>query len=141
MEHSWLAAQLCGIFVTVEKSDFENRVPKVLSLIVQHLSSDFTNDHPGRYVRLAQPNDDSPTEREKNERMRDRLLFQVLQLLRKICTCHPDILTDSKWEDDMETAAGTLSVLFDPLQISKHEIIFVTYQIIVCFCTSKAEPD
>ncbi|PNF32118.1 hypothetical protein B7P43_G02845 [Cryptotermes secundus] len=107
VEHNRLAAQLCGIFVTVEKSDFENRLPKVLSLIVQHLSSDFTDDQPGRYVRIAQPNDDSPTEMEKNERVRDRLLFQVLQLLRKICTSHPDILTDSKWEDDMETVAET----------------------------------
>jgi hypothetical protein len=72
--------------------------------------------------------------------MRDRLLFQVLQLLRKICTCHPDILTDSKWEDDMETVTGMLSVLFDPLQKSKHEIIFVTYQIIVRYSTSEARP-
>jgi hypothetical protein len=104
------------MFVTVEKSDFENRLPKVLSLIVQQLSSDFTDDNqPGRFVRIPQPNDDSPGEMEKNERMGDHLLFQVLQLLLKICTCCPDILTDSKWEEDMETVAGTLSVLLDPL--------------------------
>jgi U3 small nucleolar RNA-associated protein 20 len=120
VEHRRLAAQLCGIFVAVEKSDFENRLPKVLSLILQQFGSDFADDNqPGRYVRIAQPNDDNPTERERKERMGDHLIFQVLQLLLKIFTCHPDILTNSKWEEDMEIVAGILSVLFDPLQKSK----------------------
>lgn len=134
-----MAAQLCGIFVTVEKSEFENRVPKVFSLIVQHLSSDFTDDNrPGRFVRIAQPNDDNPTEMEKNERMRDRLLFQVLQLLRKICTCHPDILTDSKWEDVMETVTGILSVLFDLRQKSNMKLFLLPDHCVLFYFQRKA---
>jgi U3 small nucleolar RNA-associated protein 20 len=120
VEHRRLAAQLCGIFVTVEKSDFENRLPKVLSLILQQFSSNFNDDNqPGRFVRIAQPNDDNPPEREKREMMGDHLLFQVLQLLLKICTFHPNILTDSKWEEDMEAVAGILSVFLHPPQKSR----------------------
>jgi U3 small nucleolar RNA-associated protein 20 len=107
VEHSQLAAQLCGIFITVEKSDFEKRLPKLFSLLVQQFNSDFIDDNQeGRDVRIAQPNDGSSTELDKDERMRDHHLFQVLQLLLKICTFCPNILTELKWQDDLETVAG-----------------------------------
>lgn len=102
-----MAAQLCGIFVTVEKSDFENRLPKLFSLLVQQFSSDFIDDNqPGRYVRIAQSNLGSQGELHKGEQMGDHLLFHVLQLLLKICTFCPHILTELKWQDDLETVAG-----------------------------------
>jgi len=107
VEHSRLAAQLCGIFVTVEKSDFETRLPNFFSLLVQQFNSDFIDDNqPGRYVRIAQSNVGSPAELHKDEQMGDHLLFQVLQLLLKICTFCPHILTELKWQDDLETVAG-----------------------------------
>ena len=102
-----MAAQLCGIFVTVEKSDFQNRLPKLFSLLVQQFNSDFIGDNqPGRYVRTAQSNVGSQAELHKDEQMGDHLLFQVLQLLLKICTFCPHILTELKWQDDLETVAG-----------------------------------
>lgn len=104
--------QLCGIFVAVEKSDFENRLPKLFSLILQQFNLDSIDSNlPGRFVRIAHSNDDNPTEVEKNQRMGDHLLFQVLQLLQKMCTCCPDILTEPQWQEDMETVAGTVSFL------------------------------
>lgn len=102
-----MATQLCGIFVNVEKSHFENRLPKLFSLLVQQFNSDFIDDNqPGRYVRIAQSNVGSPAELYKDEQMGDHLLFQVLQLLLKICTFCPHILTELKWQDDLETVAG-----------------------------------
>jgi hypothetical protein len=115
-----MAVHTCGAFIVVEKSDFENRLPKVLSLILQQFSSHFADDNrPGRFVRIAKPSDDNPTEREREEKKRDHLFFQVLILLKKLCNYHPDILINSKWAEDMETVAGILSVLFDPLRRSK----------------------
>lgn len=102
--------QLCGIFVTVEKSDFENRLPTVFPLILQQLNLDSIDGNlPGRYVRIAHSNDDNPAEVEKNQWMGDHLLFQVLQLLLKMLTYCPDILTEPKWQEDMETVAGIMS--------------------------------
>lgn len=107
-----MAAQLCGLFVTVEKSDFENRLPTLFPLIVQQFNSHSFNDNrPGRYVRIIRSNDNNPAEMEKKQQLQDHLLFQVLQLLLKICSYCPDILTESKWQEDMETVAGTVSVL------------------------------
>lgn len=104
-----MAAQLCGIFVTVEKSDFENRLPKLFLLIVQQFNADFLVDNqPGRYVRIAQSNDGNLVNMVKDEQMGDHLLFQVLQLLLKICIFCPNILTESKWQDDLETVTGTV---------------------------------
>lgn len=102
-----MAAQLCGIFVAVEKSDFESRLPKLFSLLVQQFNSDCIDDNqPGRYVRIPQSNVGSPAELHKDEQMGDHLLFQVLQLLLKIFTFCPHILTELKWQEDLETVAG-----------------------------------
>jgi U3 small nucleolar RNA-associated protein 20 len=112
VEHSRLAVQLCGIFVTVEKSDFENRLPTLFPLIIQQFNLDSTGDSlPGRFVRIAPLNDENPTELEKNQRIGDHLLFQVLQLLLKMCTCCADILTEPKWQEDMETITGRVLFL------------------------------
>lgn len=116
MEHSRLAAQLCGIFVTVEKSDFENHLPKLFSLLVQQFNSDFIDDNePGRYVKIARSEDGNPAALDKDEWIVDHLVFQVLQLLLKVCTFCPGILTESKWQDDLEIVAGTVSGLWSIL--------------------------
>ncbi|XP_069689745.1 small subunit processome component 20 homolog isoform X2 [Periplaneta americana] len=103
--HRQLAMQLCGIFVMIEKSAFQNRLPLLFTLSVQQFSSgSFDDNRPGRFVRVAQPCDNS-NEAEKDQHLKDHHLFQVLQFLLKLCTYCPDILTAQKWQDEMETIA------------------------------------
>ncbi|KOC63433.1 Small subunit processome component 20 like protein [Habropoda laboriosa] len=63
--HRTLAAQLCGIFVTVEKDTFESRLKEILPFLVKQFHPSFNDD-------------------DKPERMRDHHMFQVLQLLLKV---------------------------------------------------------
>ncbi|XP_076171321.1 small subunit processome component 20 homolog [Ptiloglossa arizonensis] len=85
--HRILAAQLCGIFVTVEKDTFECRLKEILPLLLRQFHAKFDDkDEPGRFVKLhtvetelqMQSNIKDP------ERMKDHHMFQVLQLLLKI---------------------------------------------------------
>lgn len=75
MSHRRLAAQLCGIFVTTEKSNFEMRLPKLLPLVLHQFFLP-----------------ESDEEDEAGERIKDHLLFQVLQMLLKICAQCPSFL-------------------------------------------------
>ncbi|XP_048263672.1 small subunit processome component 20 homolog isoform X2 [Bombus terrestris] len=86
--HRTLGAQLCGIFVTVEKDTFKSRLDEILPLLLKQFHADFNDSNePGRFVKLH-------TEKEMQlkkkhyikdpERMKDHHMFQVLQLLLKI---------------------------------------------------------
>ncbi|XP_053970584.1 small subunit processome component 20 homolog [Hylaeus volcanicus] len=88
MMHRTLAAQLCGIFVTVEKDTFESRLNEVLPLLLKQFHAKFDDkDEPGRFVKL-QTTEDTELKLQWNikdpERMKDHHMFQVLQLLLKI---------------------------------------------------------
>ena len=87
--HRTLAAQLCGIFVTVEKETFESRLKEILPLLLKQFHANFDDkDKPGRFVRLRTPQEIAKLEMQANikdpERMKDHHIFQVLQLLLKI---------------------------------------------------------
>ncbi|XP_017792054.1 PREDICTED: small subunit processome component 20 homolog [Habropoda laboriosa] len=86
--HRTLAAQLCGIFVTVEKDTFESRLKEILPFLVKQFHPSFNDDDkPGRFVKLRKPRE-MRVEMHRNiknpERMRDHHMFQVLQLLLKV---------------------------------------------------------
>ncbi|XP_011858769.1 PREDICTED: small subunit processome component 20 homolog [Vollenhovia emeryi] len=84
-----LAAQLCGIFVTVEKNDFNSRLPQVLPLLLKQLRKTKSSDK------------DSES---KDERTKDHHLIQVLQLLLKIAH-HTSFLTNEKYKDSIDSFA------------------------------------
>ena len=106
MEHRPMAAQLCGIFVTVEKSEFENRLPVLFPIITNQFNSFSGDDQPGKFVRAIPPGENSGME--KNERLRDHHLFQVLQLLLKLCTFCPEVFKEVKWQENIEIITGNL---------------------------------
>ncbi|PSN56059.1 hypothetical protein C0J52_11812, partial [Blattella germanica] len=110
VEHRRLAAQLCGFFVTVEKSEFENRLATVFPLILKQFSAGPAEDRPGRFVR-APALENNSADVDKNEKVRDHLLFQVLQLMMKLSTSCPDVLGNEKWQEDMEIVTENCQVL------------------------------
>lgn len=89
ISHRRLAAQLCGLIVLVEKSSFEKRLPEITSDIIAQFTSN--NKGPGRFVRLK-PQAEVSEEEEKNIKPEDHHLFQVLQMLLKICAHCPSFL-------------------------------------------------
>lgn len=103
VSHRQLAAQLCGIFVTVEKSDFESRLPTLSPLLLKQFG---LNDTPGRFVKLRNEKESADTE--EKQRAKDHHLFQVLQLLLKICAQCPSFL---KEKDTVETLAVHVQTL------------------------------
>ncbi|CAL7939981.1 unnamed protein product [Xylocopa violacea] len=86
--HRTLAAQLCGIFVTVEKDTFESRLKEILPLLLKQFHANFDDSNkPGRFVRLHREQETQfkiLNNIKDPERMKDHHMFQVLQLLLKI---------------------------------------------------------
>ncbi|KAJ9589485.1 hypothetical protein L9F63_017302 [Diploptera punctata] len=109
VEHRRLSAQLCGIFITIEKSDFVDRLDILFPVILNQFNPRCGDDQPGKFVRAAPPSDISDTE--KDERIKDHHLFQVLQLILKLCTCCPDILKEPRWQDDVDIVTENCQVL------------------------------
>ena len=129
MTHRTLAAQLCGIFVTVEKDGFESRLPEVLPLILKQFTADeseATTGEPGRFVRLQKPKETPKPKPQKTkkyekpslpvikdpERMKDHHLFQVLQLSLKVAANCPAVVKNKKYEDSVRSLAGNYTNLF-----------------------------
>ncbi|XP_050316163.1 small subunit processome component 20 homolog [Anthonomus grandis grandis] len=86
ISHRRLAAQLCGIFVTVEQQEFESRLPILTPLLLKQFG--LTNENPGKFVKVN---------KEKNvpeevQRLKDHHYYQVLQLILKICAYCPVFL-------------------------------------------------
>ncbi|KAK4873532.1 hypothetical protein RN001_015561 [Aquatica leii] len=82
--HRQLAAQACGFLVTVEKATFESR----LSVLTPVILKQFEDNKPGRYVKI-QDHLDANTSR---NRVDDHHMFQVYQMLLKICGHCPAFL-------------------------------------------------
>ncbi|KAL0099682.1 hypothetical protein PUN28_019823 [Cardiocondyla obscurior] len=107
IKYRTLAAQLCGIFVTVEKSDFDSRLPQVLPLLLKQfhakfsLASDTKLDKcmESDYAVCSQENSNL-----KEERTKDHHIIQVLQLLLKIAH-HTSFLTIEKHKDFIDSFA------------------------------------
>ncbi|XP_078042078.1 small subunit processome component 20 homolog [Augochlora pura] len=103
VSHRALAAQLCGIFVSVEKDTFESRLKEVLPLILKQFHAKFDDkEEPGRYVKLhtdteikMRPNIKDP------ERLKDHHMFQVLQLLLKISANCTAFLKNEEYKESV----------------------------------------
>ncbi|KAK0177605.1 hypothetical protein PV328_001642 [Microctonus aethiopoides] len=113
--HRRLAAQLCGIFVTIEKESFESRLESVLPLILKQFHAinadgeeeEEDNSKPGRFVRrkkLCKPK--LPKIQIKDpERAKDHHAFQVLQLTLKISANCSAFLKSEKYIDSIKLLA------------------------------------
>ncbi|XP_031356227.1 small subunit processome component 20 homolog [Photinus pyralis] len=84
--HRQLAAQVCGLLVTIEKSTFQTRLPALLPVLLRQFERN--QSQPGQYVLLKTA---EPKDQEK-----DHHLFQVYQMLLKICSCCPSFLHETK---------------------------------------------
>ncbi|XP_075229923.1 small subunit processome component 20 homolog [Lycorma delicatula] len=101
VSHRRLAAQLCGIFVTIEQENFENNLPALLPIILQQFYDGFKENQPGMYVRLQQDNDQESIA----STMQDHHLYQLLLMLVKLTTHCPKMLTNSAYAKNIETIA------------------------------------
>lgn len=104
-----LAAQLCGIFVTVEKKEFDLRLSQILPLLLKQFhANSFVSDNekPGKFVKL-----DNENYLQKNlnlkdsERAKDHHLIQVLHLLLKIAR-YTSFFTSEQYKDSIDSFAG-----------------------------------
>lgn len=97
-----MAAQLCGIFVQIEKDEFENRLSVLTPLLLKQFG--LTNKTPGQFVKVAKPSN-TP---EDLQRLKDHHHFQVLQLILKICTNCPAFLKKNPALDQLAYHTQTL---------------------------------
>lgn len=96
MTHKQLAAQIGGIFATIEKENFTKRFKKLLPL----LQAQFTGEsRPGQFVKVQ-------TE-DANDRSKDNHVFQVLQFLLKICANCPNFLTEAQYQEHLNLLTET----------------------------------
>lgn len=105
-----LAAQLCGIFVTVEKSDFDLRLPQILPLLLKQFHANLSASDDAEFGKHMDLDDAKCSEKDsglKEERTKDHHLIQVLQLLLKIAH-HTSFLTNEKYKDSIDSFAGKL---------------------------------
>ncbi|CAG9761397.1 unnamed protein product [Ceutorhynchus assimilis] len=102
LSHRRLSAQLCGIFVTVEKSDFESRLPEAVPLILKQFG--LTNQSPGKFVKLNKQKD-LP---EEMQRLKDHHHYQVLQLILKVCAHCPAFLKNTEAIENLAYYTQTL---------------------------------
>lgn len=93
-----MAAQIAGIYTSVEKEEFEDRLPVLLPLIQKQFLGD---SRPGQFVRVLETN-------AEEDRMKDNHYFQVLQLIMKICTHYPGFLTSDKYQENVYFFTGKL---------------------------------
>ncbi|XP_029678623.1 small subunit processome component 20 homolog [Formica exsecta] len=103
-----LAAQLCGIFVTVEKNEFDLRLSQILPLLLKQFhanSSVSDNEKPGKFVKL---NNENHLQKNLNlkdsERAKDHHLIQVLHLLLKIAN-YTSFFTNEQYKDSIDSFA------------------------------------
>lgn len=107
--HRTLAAQLCGIFATVEKNDFDSRLVKLLPLLLKQFQTTATShkEQPKKFARFNKAFRIAKNSLSKDpERMKDHHLYQVLQLLLKISAYCTSFLTSEKYKDSVSSFAG-----------------------------------
>lgn len=103
ISHRQMAAHICSLFVLAEKESFTNRISVLLPIIYSQFGLDKENNKPGRFVLLPKN-----TEKVENERVKDHLYFQILQMLLKLCAHCPQFLKKLK---DVETLAAHVQTL------------------------------
>lgn len=100
-----MAAQLCGLFILIEKESFETKIETLLPLVYNLFGLNNQNT-PGRFVLLR--NSSESTENPEKERAKDHLYFQVLQMLLKLCAQCPQFLKKQKEIEILATHVQTL---------------------------------
>lgn len=104
--HKRLAAQLCGIYVTVEKEAFDSRLATILPLLLRQFQCDVSDEMgPGRFVKLPVENEENSSNTGSLEKIKDHHLFQVLQLLLKMASS-TSFLRNPKLQDYVTSLAG-----------------------------------
>lgn len=106
VSHRRLAAQICGIFISVEKASFETRIPILMPLIHQQFEE--ADRVPGQFVLLKKSMKEDENHNEEKERVKDHHLFQVLQMLLKLSAQCPAFL---KKTSDIESLAINAQML------------------------------
>ncbi|KYN05358.1 Small subunit processome component 20 like protein [Cyphomyrmex costatus] len=102
-----LAAQLCGIFVTVEKNDFDARLPQVLPLLLKQFHTNISTSDNAKFEKHMELDNTTQLQKDSNlneERTKDHHLIQVLELLLKIAQ-NTSFLTDKKYKDFIDCFA------------------------------------
>ncbi|XP_015126374.1 small subunit processome component 20 homolog [Diachasma alloeum] len=96
-----LAAQLCGIFVTVERDSFETRLGEVLPLVLKQFRLDDNEENePGKFVKRKRRKIVEEDVKDP-ERLKDHHLFQVLQLTLKISANCSGFLKSEKYVEEV----------------------------------------
>ncbi|CAG9859449.1 unnamed protein product [Phyllotreta striolata] len=103
INHRRLAAQICGIFVTTEKSLFETRLPPLLPLLLTQFGID---NSPGKLLLVKSKEEHSLTE--EQQRTKDHHLFQALQLLLKLCLHCPAVLKERELVENLAVRVQSL---------------------------------
>ncbi|XP_023019456.2 LOW QUALITY PROTEIN: small subunit processome component 20 homolog [Leptinotarsa decemlineata] len=116
--HCRLASQLCGLFVLVEKTNFETRFPIVMPLILKQFGFD---NLPGKMVKVRK--EDKHKSSEEHQRIRDHHLFQVLQLLLKLSANCPSFLKHRDIEDLSVNAQALLSYPHDWVRLAAAQFL------------------
>ncbi|ESO91748.1 hypothetical protein LOTGIDRAFT_233343 [Lottia gigantea] len=88
VSHKSLAAQLIGLFVEVEKEDFNQRLPTILSLISQQLKSNTS-------IKQGISDDDI--------KETDSYIYKLLNTLVKILQILPDIVKEDQWQSEFNS--------------------------------------
>lgn len=103
LSHRQMAAHICGIFILAEKESFTSRISVILPIIYSQFGLDTQNNKPGRFVLLTKD-----SEKLENERAKDHLYFQILQMLLKLCAHCPQFLEKTKDVEILATHVQTL---------------------------------
>ncbi|XP_076264086.1 small subunit processome component 20 homolog isoform X2 [Rhynchophorus ferrugineus] len=90
LNHQRLGAQICGIFVTVEKEDFESRLPVVTPRILRLFK--LAKKTPGKFVMIPKEKSLSDV----MQKIQDHHHYQVMQMVLKICAVCPSFLKQTK---------------------------------------------
>ncbi|CAA9996624.1 unnamed protein product [Nesidiocoris tenuis] len=137
LAHRKLAAQVIGIFVTVEKEDFERRLKDFLpSLVEAFVGGGESKKEIGRFVKAPQVVDEQENT-SKDELDKDHFMFQLLQTIVKMATHVPKFLKKEEFAANVETLADhAISLLGHPHQWVRHSAV----QLIGLVLTSSYQP-
>lgn len=134
MLHKRLAAQLCGILISVEKLNFTSRLSEITPIIKTQLYPQLENNTPGKFVRKTPPSICQFADEDDTIKPRDHHLFQILQMLLKLCLHCPSFLEQT---EDVET----ISKYAQTLLAYPHEWVRISAAQFIGFVISRLKID
>lgn len=105
-----LSVQLCGIFIKHEKNEFKRRIETLLPVVCTHLIGNFDENQPGRFVRI-QTKEALEETMDGGEVLKDHHLYQLLNMLVKLCAECPEVLTSDEFKDSLQAISGKCFVI------------------------------